>query len=233
MLVDIMGYTKLFQEIVYSTIWQLPDPVRLVWITMLALKDENHEVRVSVPGLADAAKVSLQDCEKALKILMEPDQYSRTKDYGGRRIAETDGGFCVLNGEKFRKQISKEERREYQKNWLKKKREANRQASTVDDEIDTTEHNRTEHNRTIGIYTSGFLSFWEEYPKKVGKSYCFRIWQKKGLSTSIEEILAAVKTQKETAQWEEEGGKFIPNPATWLNQGRWEDEVEKKGDWFK
>ena len=27
----------------------------------------------------------------------------------------------------------------------------------------------------------------------------------------------------------EENGRFIPNPATWLNQGRWEDEVQTSG----
>jgi hypothetical protein len=38
-------------------------------------------------------------------------------------------------------------------------------------------------------------------------------------------VLAAINAQKETELWKREGGKFIPHPATWLNQGRWDDEV--------
>ncbi len=30
-----------------------------------------------------------------------------------------------------------------------------------------------------------------------------------------------------TEQWQREGGRYIPNPATWLNRGRWDDEYEE------
>jgi hypothetical protein len=31
----------------------------------------------------------------------------------------------------------------------------------------------------------------------------------------------------EADQWQRENGRFIPNPATWINQGRWDDEYEE------
>jgi hypothetical protein len=40
-----------------------------------------------------------------------------------------------------------------------------------------------------------------------------------------QKILAAIETQKASAQWSKEGGRFIPFPATWLNDERWEDEA--------
>ena len=40
-------------------------------------------------------------------------------------------------------------------------------------------------------------------------------------------MLAAIEKQKASAQWQENGGQFIPYPATWLNQNRWEDELPK------
>ena len=48
----------------------------------------------------------------------------------------------------------------------------------------------------------------------------------------VESLLTAIERQKCGRQWQEDGGKYIPNPATWLNQGRWEDEVpvEEAGD---
>jgi hypothetical protein len=44
-------------------------------------------------------------------------------------------------------------------------------------------------------------------------------------SSLLEEMLAAIAKQKKTDQWTKDGGQYIPNPATWLNQGRWQDEV--------
>ena len=38
-------------------------------------------------------------------------------------------------------------------------------------------------------------------------------------------LIAAVNTQKQSQQWLRNNGQYIPNPATWLNQGRWEDEL--------
>lgn len=108
-----MGYSKLFNEIVLSTIWHEPDHVRIVWITMLAIKDRWHKINSSVPGLASIARVSIEQCEEALKILSSPDIYSRSKENEGRRIAECDGGWVVLNGEKYRNKMSLDERREY------------------------------------------------------------------------------------------------------------------------
>jgi hypothetical protein len=121
-----MGYSKLFNEIVLSTIWDAPDPVRLVWITMLAVKDRWHVVNSSLPGLAHMARVSEKDCRKAIDILSSPDPESRSKEHEGRRIEEVDGGWVVLNGEKYRNKMSLDERREYnrlkQREYRKKRK---------------------------------------------------------------------------------------------------------------
>src|SRR3990167_8495528 len=105
-----MGYTKLFSSIIGSTIWREPDHVRIVWITMLALKDRFDVVEASLPGLADFARVSLEQCQAALRVLSEPDEYSRTKTNEGRRIQAMEGGWYVLNGEKYRQKMNEDER---------------------------------------------------------------------------------------------------------------------------
>ena len=110
-----MGYTKLFSSIIASTIWREDDKTRLVWITMLAMKNERHIVEASVPGLADMARVSLKECEAALSKLESPDKWSRNQEHKGRRVEKCDGGWRILNGEHYRQLMSKEERREYQK----------------------------------------------------------------------------------------------------------------------
>jgi hypothetical protein len=38
-------------------------------------------------------------------------------------------------------------------------------------------------------------------------------------------MLSAIAKQKNTDQWKKDNGQYIPAPATWLNQGRWQDEI--------
>jgi len=108
-----MQFTKLFNSILDSTIWQEPKETKIVWITMLAMVDRCGEVHASIPGLARRAGVTIPECELALACLLSPDTYSRTKDHDGVRIAEIDGGWALLNHGKYRTLLSAEERREY------------------------------------------------------------------------------------------------------------------------
>jgi hypothetical protein len=83
-----------------------------------------------------------------------------------------------------------------------------------------------------------FEEFWKAYPKKVGKEPAKRVWGKMKPDASLAtKILEGVKVQKLSDQWKSEGGKYIPNPATWLNQKRWTDEPLEVGkaafDWRK
>ena len=105
------GFTKLFSTIIHSTIWREPAHIKVVWVTMLAMTDRNGRVMASLPGLADAARVSLPECEEALAKLKSPDVYSRTKDHEGRRIRDIDGGWEVLNYLKYREMRNDDERR--------------------------------------------------------------------------------------------------------------------------
>jgi hypothetical protein len=108
-----MQFTKLFNSILDSTIWQEPLQTKVVWITMLAMVDRGGEVHASIPGLAKRAGVTLQECESALECLHSPDKYSRTQEHEGRRVVEIDGGWALLNHSKYRALLSAEERREY------------------------------------------------------------------------------------------------------------------------
>ena len=67
-----------------------------------------------------------------------------------------------------------------------------------------------------------FDKFWAAYPRKVGKEAARRSFQK--VKVPVETLLDAIEQQKRSAQWTKDNGQFIPHPATWLNQGRWEDE---------
>lgn len=110
-------FTKLFSSITESTIWVEPYPTRIVWVSMLAMCDRRGRIWASVPGLAKRAGVTLEECETALERFQQPDRYSRTPENEGRRIEPIDGGWQLLNYEKYRAIRDDEARREYQREW--------------------------------------------------------------------------------------------------------------------
>ena len=74
---------------------------------------------------------------------------------------------------------------------------------------------------------NAFDRFWEAYPRKEAKQTAKRAFEKLNPDEALlQTMLEAVERSKGTAQWKEENGRFIPHPATWINQRRWEDEVK-------
>lgn len=83
-------------------------------------------------------------------------------------------------------------------------------------------------NAVAAAEPSAFDVFWDAYPRKVGKPKAESAFRKANPSGPVlEAMLVAIVTQKRSAQWTRDGGEFIPHPATWLNQRRWEDELPK------
>lgn len=72
-----------------------------------------------------------------------------------------------------------------------------------------------------------FNAFWQVYPRKVGKDAAWRAWQKRRPTEETSaSVIAALAWQVQQDNWLREGGRFVPNPATWINQGRWQDEPQ-------
>lgn len=70
----------------------------------------------------------------------------------------------------------------------------------------------------------GFASFWSVYPKKTAKPNALKAYRAAKMKTGeIDSILTDIETRKQSDDWTKENGKYIPNPATYLNQRRWED----------
>ena len=76
---------------------------------------------------------------------------------------------------------------------------------------------------SVKAATRSFERFWEAYPRKVGKKAAGAAFMR--VLADTDTLIAALEKQKTSEQWTKEGGRYIPNPATWLNQGRWEDEL--------
>ena len=78
-----------------------------------------------------------------------------------------------------------------------------------------------------GARVSGFDQFWQAYPRKVGKGAAEKIWRRIHGNGLLADVLAALEWQQTSDAWTKDGGQFIPHPATYLNQKRWQDEKLK------
>jgi hypothetical protein len=126
--------------------------------------------------------------------------------------------------------------------WVSHRREAlkknsqryrENKASVIDDVIMTSSlrEDKIREDKNI-IHTplppkgeSSFDEFWKSYPKKVGKKAAQKAWSKAKDKPPIDSILKAISKQRQSDSWQRDGGQYIPNPATWINEGRWDDEL--------
>lgn len=73
--------------------------------------------------------------------------------------------------------------------------------------------------------TDMFDQFWAVYPRHIAKKNALKSWTRLKVTPELfVKIMGALEVVKRTQQWQDP--QYIPHPATWLNQERWEDEVE-------
>lgn len=78
-------------------------------------------------------------------------------------------------------------------------------------------------------YEEMFAIFWSEYPNKKGRLAAEKAWKKINPSDELfNYIMNSIRIVKKSEQWTSSGGKYIPHPSTWLNNKRWEDEINIK-----
>lgn len=74
---------------------------------------------------------------------------------------------------------------------------------------------------------AGFERFWSAYPRHVGKRAAAKAFAKLRPDEELLGVmLVALARQRQSDQWQRDGGQFIPHAATWINGRRWEDEAE-------
>jgi len=70
-----------------------------------------------------------------------------------------------------------------------------------------------------------FEEFWAQYARKVAKRVAHKAWNRLALHEQVA-VLDTIQNHCEYWKLKETTLEFIPHPATWLNQGRWEDELD-------
>lgn len=201
-----------------STRIELEVAERSVFIDLMVLgaKDEGYiRANESMGYLPRQLAGLLNITEEVLKSTIE-----KCKHYG--KIEEpTEGIYRLANWDKY----------QFSKSYVS---EINNGGKAVPGGEEWGQRTKSSLHRTKGSligkerigeekkeYSSEFVEFWKAYPRKTGKIDAYNSWKKR--NPPIAKCLSTLEWQIKSDQWVKEGGQYIPLPATWINQGRWED----------
>lgn len=127
-------YTPVFREFTTSSMWAESPATRCVWLWLMLHADPEGFVPGTVPGLAVAANVTLDECRTAIGAFMAPDPDSNTQAFEGRRLEKVAHGWRILNFEYWRELAKREAEKARKRRWAQKHRAAN--DSDVDESTD-------------------------------------------------------------------------------------------------
>ncbi len=94
---------------------------------------------------------------------------------------------------------------------------------------DVTQQTNKQTNKQTDKYSGDFEKFYSSYPNKKGKKNAYKAYLKAAKEQDwpgLEKVLQAVKAHTSSKDWTKDGGEYIPHPATWLNGGRWADDID-------
>ena len=241
-------FTKLFSSITESTIWIESDRTRIVWIAMLAMCDRKGRVWASLPGLANRARVPLEDCEKAIATFLGPDRYSRTPANDGRRIEVIEGGWRLLNYDKYRAIRDEETILESKRRYINTRRALEKANGVENVEQSRPQYTQAEAEAeaekrrspiipaAAGARDAELERIWQHYPKKTGKQAALPEIRKAIKEHGVERIEERTRAYAEAvARWSADDRKFIPDPVRWFKRGNFDDDPaawERNGSAF-
>jgi len=117
-------YTKIYECLLDSSVWQESTDTRVVWLTLLLMMDEDGFVRMGSPAaLARRANVTEMSARSALKYLEGPDPDAEGEEGSGARLERVSGGWLVVKGVEYRDMKTRLDVREQNRLRQRKRRE--------------------------------------------------------------------------------------------------------------
>ena len=232
-------YSKIYRQIFQSSIAE-DYSTRHVFMDLIVLADPMGQVDMTLESIARITNVPLEIVAAAIGKLCKPDVNSRSPDHDGKRLVLLDEGrnwgWQIVNFKAYHEMRDEDARREYMKGYMQRRRDKQKKALTPVNTVNTRKHSLAHEDVYVDVNVNevkkqpssasptSFDEFWKAYPSKVGKKAAEKAWLKAKDKPDLAAILAAIEKQKSSERWQ---NGYIPNPATWLNQGRWLDEVRE------
>jgi hypothetical protein len=190
--------------------------------------------------MARICQLTPERFEEIIDDLSSPDPYSRSSEHNGRRVQKVEGGYVVLNYERYRdmktRAMTAAERKRRQRerelaDQLVAASHAGHESHNVTPDTDTDEDEKQKNKRPCSPAVNGgagFDEFWDAYPRKQAKKDARKAWQTTAKGRpELPELLSVLEKHKQSRQWRD---SVIPLPATWLRGERWGDEMQAAPD---
>ncbi len=118
-------YGKFFESIYDGSLYGQWEAI-VTMQQLIVLADADGVIDMTPPAIAGKTSIPLEILEKGLKILSEPDPYSRSPGSNGARIQLLDEqrpwGWFLVNHKKYRDLRTAEDRRAYMRVYMRKHR---------------------------------------------------------------------------------------------------------------
>ena len=178
--------------------------------------------------------VTLHETEVAFQLRISDEEWSQTKAILlSKNLIDNDNKPTAWDKRQYASDSSAER---VAKHRNAKKHECNGDVTLQKRQVEAEAEAEKPISAEKSALIAGFDEFWLSYPKKVGKGAAEKAWGKAKVNGHLSEVLKSIESQKRSDQWTRDGGQYIPNPATWINQRRWEDgepeSQEAKRDWI-
>ena len=146
-----------------------------------------------------------------------------TESVLGEFFEKTENGYfnhrCDVEIAKYQAQVAKNQR-------LGKLGGRPKKTESVTEPEPNTNPKKIKNKNKNTLSATRFEEFWAAWPsskRKVGKAAVLAKWERQALDPLADKIIASVTHLKASEQWI---GGFEPAPLTFINQKRWEDDLE-------
>lgn len=209
------GYIRLYRKVLENPIVCKDGDHLAVWVYLLL--DATHKERYELFG--------------GRKILLQPGQTvtGRKKIAKALNVSESKIQRIIKlfeSEQQIEQQTSSKNRLITVVNWQDYQSSEQQIEPQVNNKRTTSEHIQECNKGISNIYAQKFDQFYSNYPKKIAKQAALKAWQKlKPDDALMDKIMQGLERWKQSDSWLKDNGQYIPYPATWINQRRWEDEI--------
>lgn len=197
-----------------------------IWIDLLCLMWEAPE-RGKLEGTADQLARMVSANNGDFELFLKEAQETSFCNANVTRVTDGSKKVTIINRRMQREE--KERKLHANRQFRYRERHKDNLCDVNSDGKVTVPSSSSSSNTPIVPKGDGddlFDIFWLNYPKKIGKQAARKAWNKiRSPKEALEKMKTVLPRQKASEQWNKDNGQFIPNPATYLNQGRWEDET--------
>lgn len=231
------GYFKFYRELFKKPIWlNSSNEQRVILITLLAMANwketewdyYGEKIKLNPGQFIASAPAIKERCNSSeitiMKIRTALERFEKLDFLTVSLIGKSTKSGKLITIVNWRLYQSNEEEDNRQNNRQNNKEITDRQPT---DNRHIKEEGK-EYKELKEDKEKGFERFWELYPSKRKKPVARIAWMNMRVHSEEQYALinAAVERYKKTNQWQEENGRYIPDPDTFLQDERWTDEIK-------